>query len=528
MKHTARLAQDPRCLKKTTGNAPSWCAPGMVAALLMVELIFCPAGRAQCSELRAGDAVWIRLLEPVSSYSSKAGDQIRAIVIQSPVCDGKEVLPQGTAIDGRIKMVKRVGLGLVHERASIDLDFDRLVPEGDNAINISARVVEIDNARESVKNGVIHGIRATDTPQGRITSRLAHLPTWNPYSSLALIAYRTAFPVFPEPEIFLPVGTDMRLGISESTALPPLTSKSEPWDATNDPETPMLDETLLDLPERTTTTSGQDADIVNVVLIGSQEQMNAAFGAAGWKNGVRTSTRSVLREFHAFLAFKNYPEAPVSKQLLDGKMPEVTWEKGLDSYAKREHLRVWNYQAQSHEANIWVGAFTRETGAALSIRHREFIHHIDADLDSGREMMIRDLVLAGCVEDVKFDSRPERARLTLNATGDWMRTDGSVAVVQLKNCSHPLFQFDEARDRPVKPVRPKSMFARYLRMQILSYRSDVIRGNIFYSAFDLTRMMYRAHHRNKGVETMARANSLPVAIGESTENCFVEPPLGEE
>jgi len=490
--------------------------------------MICPAGRAQCNELHAGDAVWIRLLQPVSSYSSKAGDQIRAIVIQSPVCDGKEILPQGTVIDGRIKMVKRVGLGLVHESASIDLDFDHLAPHGDNAIKISARLAEIDNARESVKNGVIHGIRATDTAQGRITSRLAHLPTWNPYSSMALIAYRTAFPVFPEPEIFLPVGTDMRLEISESTAFPPLTSKSEPLEANNDPETPILEETLSDLPERTTTTSGQDADIVNVVLIASREQMNAAFEAAGWKNGVRTSTRSVLREFHAFLAFKNYPEAPVSKQLLGGKTPDVTWERGLDSYAKREHLRVWNYQAESHQANVWVGAFTRETGAALSVRHREFIHHIDADLDSGREMMIRDLVLAGCVEGIKFDSQPERARITLNATGDWMRTDGSVAVIQLKNCSDPVFQFDEAQDRPVRPIRPKSKFERYLRMQILSYRSDVIRGNIFYSAYELTRLMYRAHHRNKDAETLARANSLPVALGENTENCFVEPPLGEE
>ena len=40
--------------------------------------------------------------------------------------------------------------------------------------------------------------------------------------------------------------------------------------------------------------------------------------------------------------------------------------------------------------------------------------------------------------------------------------------------------------------RPRSKFARYLRMQVLSYRSDLIRGNIVYGAFDLTRMAIRA------------------------------------
>ena len=87
---------------------------------------------------------------------------------------------------------------------------ERLSPTA-RAFEISTRVEEVENARELVKNGVIHGVLSSDTFQGRINSRLIHLPTWNPYSDLGLIVYKATFPIFPEPEIYYPAGTDIRL-----------------------------------------------------------------------------------------------------------------------------------------------------------------------------------------------------------------------------------------------------------------------------------------------------------------------------
>ena len=54
----------------------------------------------------------------------------------------------------------------------------------------------VENAREQVKNGVIQGVLSSDTFQGRINSRLIHLPTLNPYSDLGLIVYKATFPIF--------------------------------------------------------------------------------------------------------------------------------------------------------------------------------------------------------------------------------------------------------------------------------------------------------------------------------------------
>src|SRR5260370_19932157 len=199
-------------------------------------------------------------------------------------------------------------------------------------------------------------------------------------------------------------------------------------------EKAVLEITAPELPIRTTTRNGQDADIVNVALLGTASQMQGAFRAAGWKNGDAMWTRSVLRQMHAFLSFKNYPNAPITTQLMDGQRASQTWEKGLDSYGKREHLRVWGRNDVIEGQTVWLGAMTRETGAVLSVRRHKFIHHIDAQMDDGGGIMGRGLRLSGCVAAGYYVQRPGMAHAARNATGDAMRTGGSLAVLPLKGC----------------------------------------------------------------------------------------------
>jgi len=494
--------------------------------------VWCPTANAQCSSLTPGETLWVRLLQPVSSYSGKAGEKVQAMVIESPTCNVAEFIAAGTLVEGKVKAVRRVGMGLVHETATLQLSFDDLVTKDGREIEMSARVEEIDNARETVKNGVIHGVNATDTPQGRITSRLKHLPTWNPYSDLTLVAYRAAFPVFPEPEIYLPRGTDMRLELTTELRVPEelrgVTQASSP----DEIERATMEITAPTLPERTTTRYGQAADFVNVAFVGTPDEMERAFRAAGWQRGDPTTPRSVMREMHAFLAFKSYPEAPISRQLVDGRAVTATWEKSLDSYEKREHLRVWARDDVIGGQTVWLGAMTRETGATLSVRQHKFIHHIEADVDEGRGMLVRDLNLTGCVAAVYYVDRPQMAHAAMNSTGDAMRTDGSLAVVQLKEYENALFEQQATDASSIAAARPHSKFARYVRMQVLSFKSDVVRGNIVYGMFDLTRMAIRArrNHRQR-VELARQVETKPeprVDVASSASSAPVATSCGVE
>src|SRR5215470_14720830 len=293
-----------------------WCRMwARTAAILVVAFAYSPPAKAQCDSLKPGTTMWVRLLQPVSSYSSKAGDKLPAMVIESPACAGMEAIAAGTVVEGEIKSVQRVGMGLVHETANIRVDFDRLLTKDGKEVEILARVVEIDNARETVKNGLIRGVNATDTPQGRISNRLRHLPTWNPYADLTWVAYRAAIPIFPEPEIYLPRGADMRLELMAEVHVADGMRGLVQAGVPDQKERATMEITTPSLPQRTTTPNGRPADFVNVALVGTAEQMDQAFHAAGWNRGDPTTTRSVMREMHALMAFKNYPEAPISKQL---------------------------------------------------------------------------------------------------------------------------------------------------------------------------------------------------------------------
>jgi len=489
-------------LKMSIGrlHVPAWrrVARGVLLCLILLSSL-CSAKRAHanCSEIPTGKSFWVRLLDPVASYSSKRGTTVRATLIQSPDCDGAPVFPAGLEVDGTVTAVRKVGLGFAHETAYLEIIFDRIITAEGATLPIASQVVEVDNARERVSKGKIRGVLATYTPQGRITSGLGHLPTFNPYSDMGLIVYRL-FTVLPEPEIYLPPGTDLRLQLNVPLYVgdqPELPRPSFDLDEYERGEVEML---LQKNTARTFTSKGKDADVINVLLLGDHDQIDSAFRAAGWMDNDHNSPRSVLRQFRAFLTLSNYPTAPISTQYLEGRQQDLAWQKSFNSYGKREHVRLWQESDTVSGQEAWLGAYTRETSAALSVTNHRFIHHVDRNLDDGVNMLVRDLTLAGCVKSVRLLPRPELRDTVINATGDAMYTDGSLTVVQLGHCDPK--QTADAHSTPLIPIRPRSRFIRYLRTQILVYKSDVVRGNIIYGGFDLARMSIHAlryRHRRR-------------------------------
>ena len=485
--HTRTTCEPPR--------APFSLRAAFVFVLLLCSsLPFASSASANCEYIPSGKSFWIRLLDPVASYSSKPGASVRAVLIQSPECGSTPVFPAGLEVDGEVVSVRKVGLGFLHDSASLEIQFNRLVTYNGDVLPIAAQVVEIDNAREIARKGVIHGIRSTNTPQGRITSGLIHLPTYNPYGDTVLIVYR-ALSVLPEPEIYLPPGTDLRLQLNVPLYVadqPELPAASFELDEYERGDVELL---LQNVPERTSTSFGKDADLINLMFVGSQDQLESAFDAAGWLPADKNSSHAFFKQFSAFLTFNNYPNMPISRQLLNGQSQDFTWQKSFDSYGKREHLRIWSQQRTVLDQQAWLSAYTRETSAALSLKYHKFIHHIDRNLDEGVNMLVRDLTLSGCVDSVGLLSRPDVQQLMVNSSGDEMRTDGMLTVVHLKDCNRPSIEY--TRNNPLIPIRPRSRVVRYFRNEVLLYKSDVVRGNILYSAFDLCRMgIHSLRHRH--------------------------------
>ncbi len=295
---------------------------------------------AACDQIPAGQSFRIRLATPVASYSAKPGMPVQAVLIQSPECDGAPIFPIGTPIEGTIKSAHRVGMGFIHETASVEIVFDRISPPGMAPIPLHASVIDVDNARERVRKNVIHGVRGSDTLANRVGMRLIQLPTWDPDGMLVLAARRAVFQYSPEPEIYFPRGTDLRMALAAplqfAGEIPPAPATAEFSDSEKDE----IDDTLLSRPARSFTPNGREGDIVNLAFLGSREQIQSAFQAAGWVGSDAVSTRSVLRGIYDVFSLKSDVHMPISKQLLEGRASDFSLEKSFDSYAKRDHLHA--------------------------------------------------------------------------------------------------------------------------------------------------------------------------------------------
>jgi len=439
-----------------------------------------------CDQVPPSESLWVRLIAPVSTYTAKVGDPVHAVLTQDLVCDNDVILPMGTPIEGVVRSKHKVGWGIRHETASLELEFNRAALTPD-AVTFTARVDEVENARESVRNGVIHGIRSTNTFQGSINSRLIHLPTWNPYSDTVLIAYKAVFPIFPEPEIYYPAGTDIRLRTTtEITSSPVTTSPEHEASPATAAEAEQLSQLVAELPLRVKTKKHLDADLLNILLVGSEDQVKTAFRVAGWHNADPASKHAWMKNFYALLNNSGYTQQPMMTFLLNDKPEDMNWQKNLNSYGRRDHLRIWHWTSPETKDTVWVTSSTHDTGAVLNVKAKGFVHHITPDIDEERSTVIRDLNFAGCVRSVGYVARPKMLTVTRNSIGDVIRTDGYVAVIVLQDCRPQDSQPDASA--ATLSYRPGNHAFRYIRRQILTMRNDIWRANVIYAAYDVGRM----------------------------------------
>jgi hypothetical protein len=238
-----------------------------------------------------------------------------------------------------------------------------------------------------------------------------------------------------------------------------------------------------------TTIKDVNADLINVVFLGSEDAVNSAFRTAGWNNADPVSRQASFKSFYALLNNSGYARQPMMTFYMNGKPQDMNWQKSLNSYDRRDHLRIWRWTSPESEDAVWISSSTHDTGAVLSIKQKSFVHHIAPAIDDERSMIIRDLDFAGCVRSVQYVPRPDVPTTTRNAVGDPMHTDGSIAVVTLQSCSAmELPPNTKAGDS----YRPGNHVFRFFRRQILTFRNDMLRANVIYGVYDVGRMTVSA------------------------------------
>jgi LssY-like putative type I secretion system component LssY len=448
-----------------------------------------------------------RLLTPISSYSSKAGSEIRAL-ITTPLCfDGGEV-PEGAVLRGSLLNVRRVGLGLVREAASIHPEFRDLELLDGRLFPVDARLQSIDNARERIDaKGVIHGIRATAALSNRAGERLIFLAMGHPLAIAPLLIVETGMFHFPDPEIHYRRGTEMYLDVQLPAQWGSVAAcLAAPADASQR-EMDDLRGLVDSLPYWSySKRQSQPMDLVNLMFVGSSHAVSTAFQAAGWTGSRSNSISAGFGAIRAIAQRGPDDGAPMRTLLLDGAEPAYALQKSLNTFEKRHHLRIWQREGEWRGQQLWASAATQDIGTKFSMRPFGFTHEIENQVDLERDKVVSDLRYTGCVQSVTYVRRPEPIRESGQDYRRGVTTDVRIAVLTLNACEQPRL------DLAAGPADPQpSRLVRGFRRVTLTARNHFIRDNWFWRGFEALRLSYeavRGWERELKEERRARARDL--------------------
>ena len=439
-----------------------------------------------------GTELHIRLSTPVGSYASRAGDPLDGVLI-APALDrnGEILLPEGSLISGRVQSVKRVGLGLKHETATLDLVFDQITLPGGASLPLASRLYEVDNSRERVAfDGSILGVRSTASIGYRVSGYIRTMLAWEIHAQVALWATKMALVHVPEPEIYYPAGSELTLALTEPLASTVWPESGEQLSAQDDAQLRSL---VAEMPYRTLSRSGRPSDLVNMIFVGTRAEIADSFRAAGWTQASKASLRTRFIGARAVVEGLGYPTAPMSHQTLNDRPPDMAWQKNLNDVAKRHHVRIWKQSQTWDGREVWLGAATRDVDYAF-LRHGSsgVTHRIEQDIDRERDKIAYDLQFTSCTSLVDWWDRPGSPLEAHNATGDPMTTDGRLAVIRFNQCRAPRL----VAGSPEILVEHGPFFQRLLRRQILSFRSDYYRTNLYWRSYEGTRWLVTALHHH--------------------------------
>jgi LssY C-terminus len=190
---------------------------------------------------------------------------------------------------------------------------------------------------------------------------------------------------------------------------------------------------LASLPMVTRTAQGIPGDPINIGLIGNEREVLCAMNEAGWFPADPVTLRSSIEIAGSVLLDREYKDAPVSNLFYLGRREDLAFEKPAGKSAdRRHHVRFWKVLDKGQENRpVWLGADTFDKGVGISHFTGAITHHIDADLDTERDMLAADIENAGMVT-AKYQVTGVGLTLTgRNGGGDPYYTDGEVWILRL-------------------------------------------------------------------------------------------------
>jgi hypothetical protein len=187
------------------------------------------------------------------------------------------------------------------------------------------------------------------------------------------------------------------------------------------------------VPRRITDKGGNPGDIVNFLILGSEDAMQKVFTAAGWVKVDVDVRGTVLHGILESISKESYLTMPMSPLYLFGRVQDYGWAHAepIKVVASRNHLRIWKAPFEIDGQTLWVGAATHDIGFERDERNNGVTHKIDPDVDLERDYVEKTLTSTGLVAEVAHALPTDALKEARTATGGSFHSDGRVLILKL-------------------------------------------------------------------------------------------------
>ena len=190
---------------------------------------------------------------------------------------------------------------------------------------------------------------------------------------------------------------------------------------------------LNEIPRRVSDPQGNPGDMVNILIVGSEDQLVEAFKAAGWVHVDSSVESTVVTGLMASLSKESYLTMPMSTLYLFNRAQDYGFAHAepVRVVMSRNHLRVWKSPQVVGRTPVWCVAATHDIGFERDQRNNGLTHKIDPDIDSEREYVNGTLSGTGLVTAREHITPPNPLTEAKTATGGSFHSDGRILVLVL-------------------------------------------------------------------------------------------------
>lgn len=398
----------------------------VAGAVFLLAMASAPEAVAAAPTLPVGTVLYLHLQTAVSTKTSKQGQVVAASLAREVEVQGGTAITFGSTLNGTIEKCSQPAAS--DQRAELLLSFGQLTIPGEGNIPVQGHLSRVVNARETLtEDGTIVGVLESEAPASLLGGVLQKLGQIDPSVSDQIQKQKIGQ---VNTAVEFPVGTDLQFTLTQPLRLKRFASTAGPRQLPADLRASVTNG-LADAPRRAVGKDNRPGDPVNLVFVGTAQEIEQAFHQARWTEPKRKTQQSIWKTAEAVINNDGYDAAPVSDLYLFGRREDLAFEKTLNTFNKRHHLRLWQTPTRAPDGRpIWLAAATHDVG--LDVHPGVVSHATDPNLDDERAQVESDLFLGGAVQVAELIAPPNPLRSGMTATGGAWHTDGRLFVIDVK------------------------------------------------------------------------------------------------